>query len=348
VIWPVAAAVILGLLWSLVADANLFTNIRDYLLLASPIGRSITAAYYDYTLYPAEAFKPLAQKQLRTCVLAPSLARGDRHRIERIVRSRDYLPVPNGFPADLTISSDGAPRGLSLDSGGSRVLAVTDTTFFDAPDDVLATFSSRTDRNRMFRMLAMACLLLGLPLVLFTFLFSLLSLIPDLLITMAVSDMVTAALCLVVGISLLVPVYTGRKALAVPADPAGSLASPSVHTRIAALRQAVDAGRDVSGTILALDLTTQASIAERYWLARSLANAHRPEADRLLENLADDPVTLISCQALWAIGESERRDMIPWIIERIKTSSHWYFQMYAYRTLRTLGWVQPQSAHYSR
>jgi hypothetical protein len=73
--WPVSAALILALLWGLVLDRHLFTHIRDHLLLGSPVGQSITNAYYAYTLFPAETFKSLAQKQIRTCTLDASLDR---------------------------------------------------------------------------------------------------------------------------------------------------------------------------------------------------------------------------------------------------------------------------------
>lgn len=348
VVWPVAAAVILALLWSLVADANLFTNIRDHLLLPSRPGRSIADAYYGYTLYPAEAFKSLSQKQIRTCVLDDALDRNDRLRLEAIVRSRDYLPVPSGYPADLTIGPDESRSALALINGSDTVMTVQSPSFFDTPDDILARFADHLDDNRVFRSLTLVCLLIGFPLVLFTVLFSVLGLLPDLLVTMAISDVVAAVLCIAIGASLLVPVYRGHNAVAAPGDPAAGLASPSPVTRIAALRKAVMAQQDITGPALALKLAKSPSVAERYWLAHSLAYARRPEAAGLLRTLAEDPVAIVACQALWAMGKRESRNMIPWIIDRINTSSHWYIQMYAYRTLRTLGWVQPRSARFSQ
>jgi HEAT repeat protein len=67
----------------------------------------------------------------------------------------------------------------------------------------------------------------------------------------------------------------------------------------------------------------------------------------MLLDLADDPVPVVACQALWALGQRKDRQTIPEIVERIDASSHWYIQMYAYRALRTLGWVQPQSPQVS-
>ena len=342
VVWPVAAAVILALLWSLVADKDLFANIRDHLLLANPTGRAITAAYYDYTLYPAEAFKSLSQKQIRTCVLDGGLKGTDLARMERVVRTRDYLPVTAGVPADLTITAKGDPADLALANGNDTVLTVSKTDFLDTPDKILGRFSDELDHNRVFRTLTLACLLLGFPLVLFTFLFSAICLLPDLLVTMAVSDVLAAALCIAVGVSLLAPVYRGHNAMAAPVDPVADLSSASAATRIAALRSAVETHRDITRSALDLQLGKSRDVAERYWLARSLAYARHPEAQSLLNTLAEDPVSIVACQALWAMGKRNNRHMVPWIVERINASSHWYFQMYAYRTLRTLGWVQPR------
>jgi len=67
VLWPVSAAIVLALMWGMVMDRHLFTNIRDHLLLGTRAGQAITEAYYAYTLFPAEAFKALDQKQIRTC-----------------------------------------------------------------------------------------------------------------------------------------------------------------------------------------------------------------------------------------------------------------------------------------
>ena len=61
--------VLLTLIWGTQWDENLFIRIRDHLLLESTGGRAINDFYYRYTLYPAEAFKSLSQKMLKTCYL---------------------------------------------------------------------------------------------------------------------------------------------------------------------------------------------------------------------------------------------------------------------------------------
>lgn len=347
VVWPIAAAVILALVWSLVMDRHLFINIRDHLLLANRVGRSITNAYYEYTLFPAEAFKSLAQKQIRTCVLDSGLARNDWMLLERTVRAFDYLPMPAGYPADLIVGQDSARQGLILRHNRHTALTLSEQELLGDPDQALRTYSQHQDRNRMFRALTLACLTLGLPLVLFSFLFSALGLLPNLFLTVATSDVIAAFLCMTVGAIVLVPVYRGYKATAGPAAPPMALAAPSTVKRIAALRQACEKRRDITVEAIGLGLDNSPHIAERYWLARSLAYAKNPRAHALLQTLADDPVPIVACQALWAMGERKNRNVIPRIVDRIRTSSHWYIQMYAYRALRTLGWVQPRSPQLS-
>jgi len=58
---------LLAALWALQLDGRMFLNIRDKILLSNPVGTKINDFYYQYTLYPAEVFKSLDQKIIRTC-----------------------------------------------------------------------------------------------------------------------------------------------------------------------------------------------------------------------------------------------------------------------------------------
>lgn len=345
VLWPVSAAILLALLWGMVMDRHMFTNIRDHLLLGNRAGQAVTAAYYAYTLFPAEAFKSLEQKQIRTCVLDRSLPRSLRSRLERTLRSRDYLPVAAGHPADLTIARNSQSMQLDLISGHRTVFQVSEKELLTRPGEVLTRYSRELDRDGMFRRLTLTCLLLGFPLVLFAFLFSLLSCLPDLFLTVNLSNVIASVVCILVGGILLVPVYQGHSAPLAAKDSAAALSAAAATARIAALRQACDDRRDVFRQAQRLEKSPH--VAVRYWLARSLAYSKRPGARAMLLDLADDPVPVVACQALWAMGQRKDRQAIPEIVKRIDASSHWYIQMYAYRALRTLGWVQPESPQLS-
>ena len=343
VLWPVSAALVLTLMWGLFLDKQLFTNIRDHLLLSNRIGSAITNAYYNYTLFPAEAFKSLAQKQIRTCVLKADLAPTTYKRLERIMRSHDYLPVPEGYPADLTIEKDKQAAHFSIRDAKQRILTVSAEELFDHPQQVLERYSDQKDRNRMFRKLTLMCLLIGFPLVLYSVIFSFLVALPSLLFPVRLSLVIAVCLCVVIGLLLLSPVYLGHVATQSSQNPLLELASPAYASRIAALRRVCRNKQDISAEAVSHALATSPFIAERYWLARSLANAKRPEATAMLQHLASDPVPIVACQALLAMGKRKDQRMIPQIINCINTTPAWYIQMYAYRALRTLGWVQPQS-----
>jgi hypothetical protein len=343
VLWPVSATVILTLIWGLVLDNQLFINIRDHLLLANRVGQSITEAYYNYTLFPAEAFKSLAQKQIRTCVLNDSLGRTNSRQLERSMRSRDYLPVPGGYPADLTIGQDKDAARFSISDNQHRVLTVSAQELLGHPGKVLQSFSDQKDRNRRFRKLTLTCLLIGFPLVLYSFTFSLVVALPSLLFPVRLADVIATFFCIAIGIILLAPVYQGHAAAKTSRNPIADLASPSYATRIAALRRACENKQDIVAEAAKRALETSPYIAERYWLARSLAYANGSQAPAMLQHLAGDPASIVACQALWAMGQRKNQALIPKIIDRINTTPGWYIQMYAYNALRTLGWVQPQS-----
>jgi len=347
VLWPVSAAIVLALMWGMVMDRHLFTNIRDHLLLGTRAGQAITEAYYAYTLFPAEAFKALDQKQIRTCVLDESLNRSQRSRIERAFRTRDYLPLPPGNPADLTVGADKREKGIVLSDLNREIVRIPERELLAGPGDVLADYSQKMDRNRMFRRLTLTFLLLGFPLILFTFGFCIIGCLPNLFLPVNLSNIIAAATCVLVGGVLLVPVYQGHSAVTNNEAPDVALAAASINTRIAALRKACDSQQDISAEARRHQIAKSANIAERYWLARSLAYATNPIAHAILLNLADDPSAIVVCQAMWALGQRKDRTAIPEIIERIRASSHWYIQMYGYRALRTLGWAQPRSPQLS-
>jgi hypothetical protein len=347
VLWPVSAALVLALLWSLVLDRHMFTNIRDHLLLGNRVGQSVTDAYYQYTLFPAEAFKSLAQKQIRTMVFSESVDPASRNRIEQRLRNHDYLPISAGYPADVSIGLDSDTNHISLNDGDRAVLTVPEQELLGDTGKVLADYSQELDRNRVFRSLTLICLVVGLPLILFTVGFSVMGSLPNLFLTVNLSDIIAAVLCVLVGGILLWPVYIGHTSPHDLDKPSEGLFAASTITRIAVLRQACDDGQDVAAEARKHALEKSPAIAERYWLARSLACSSDPAAASMLSTLANDPVPIVACQALWAMGERRQRMVIPELIQRINDSSHWYIQMYTYRSLRKLGWVQRQSPQHS-
>jgi HEAT repeat protein len=82
---------------------------------------------------------------------------------------------------------------------------------------------------------------------------------------------------------------------------------------------------------------------ERYWLAWALATSPSPAASADVALLLDDPHINVRTQALEALAQRRDRGAGREILKRLQTSQDWYFQLYAYRALRTLGWNQTVS-----
>ena len=94
-------AFLLAVIWGVQADNRLFLNIRDFLLLSNPVGKSVNDFYYRYTLYPAEAFKSLEQKLQRPIRLTDIQPAALDRRVASQMRYRDYLVVGNDEPVEL-------------------------------------------------------------------------------------------------------------------------------------------------------------------------------------------------------------------------------------------------------
>lgn len=103
---PVIPLLLLALLWLPCAGGDVFLDIRDNLLMSNSFGTKISDFYYKYTLYPAEAFKSLDQKILRTCRLE-GMKDSTANLLEKKLLDHDYLNI-RGYPkADLEITEEG-------------------------------------------------------------------------------------------------------------------------------------------------------------------------------------------------------------------------------------------------
>jgi HEAT repeat protein len=59
-----------------------------------------------------------------------------------------------------------------------------------------------------------------------------------------------------------------------------------------------------------------------------------------LLRLLDDPQLNVQTMALEGLAQRRDRFAANQILRRLKNSQDWYFQIYAYRALRALGWNQ--------
>jgi hypothetical protein len=335
---PVA---VLALLWTSQIDSHLFVDFRDFLLLSNPVGTKINDFYYDYTLFPAEVFKSLDQKILKTCSLqnlekGPLLAR-----VERELLNYDYLAVGTDDAIDLKVAQDGDM--LVFKNGERTILQTTPADFFSHPGTALHEFSAKSDKQGFFRQLTFFSLVMGLPLTLYVILHTLVRLLCCFFLDGRASSLIASILCLIVGLSILIPFLYMRGTDIELKDVPQALASESWQERVAALRIIEQKGLEVSSFQPYPRLLTSPHIAERYWLVRGLAVSRRSETYRDLLAFLDDPHPNVVSMAFYGLGQRGDWRAVSEILTRIKTSVHWYNQWYGYKALRALGWKQKKS-----
>ncbi|MFZ5562573.1 MAG: hypothetical protein ACOZBW_00865, partial [Thermodesulfobacteriota bacterium] len=190
--WHLIFILVLLAIWAPRIDSNLFVNIKDNLMLTTDPGIGMVHLYYKYTLYPAEVFKPLAGKQVKTFALGdmdPATAAG----LEKILNHYNYYAVQDPGLADLVIR--GPVRAVELSRNGKPVMTVPAADFHQKSQEVLGAFSKRTDNARAFRSLTLWTLVWVAPLVIYLFVFAVFCLVPGLLLDLRVSSVAVPLLC---------------------------------------------------------------------------------------------------------------------------------------------------------
>ena len=205
---PLIPIVLLACLWGTRMDGHIFEDLRDNLLLPNPIGKRITDFYYRYTLYPAEVFKSLDQKTIKTCNLEQIRKRSFKRLLEGKLLNYDYLNTGGDGEVDLTIRKEG--KTLILENEGEVILRATANDFLSAPASILKQFSSETDRYSFFRKFTFFSLLIGFPITLYLFLYTGILFLLCRFFDLRVSSVATSIFCVSAGILLLVPLYLGK------------------------------------------------------------------------------------------------------------------------------------------
>ena len=341
---PLYPLAFLAIIWGIQADNRLFINIRDFLLLSNPVGKSVNDFYYRYTLYPAEAFKSLEQKLQRPIRLTDIRPAALGRRVASQLRYRDYLVVGNDEPVELEIKQAG--DDLDWLSNGTRILAVTPESFFSNPNAVLAQYSRQTDRSAFLRTFTFFGILLAFPILLYCGVFGILRLLTGLFLQPSRATLLSSILCFVIGIVLLVPVYQGGRRPVNAENLAAALDAADWRDRVAALKLIEQLQLDITDYPSYEKSITSRHLPERYWLAHALGLSKEDHTIDDLFTLLDDPQPNVVCQALYALGKRGRdrkSDIIETILAKIRSTDNWYVQRYAYLALRSLGWRQPAS-----
>ena len=335
---PFAPIALLTLIWTANADRFLFLDIRDFLLLSNPVGQKVDRFYYRYTLYPAQVFKTLQQKTLKTCRMPALEDNGNAKRLQHIFIENDYLPVEAAGPVDLEVNI--SRNNLELKHDGKPIIQTTVTAFFSQSQKFLQDFSLNMDKYGPFRQATIVCLVLGFPVLLYLTVFSVIHFAVGFFVPPFRAFLVTACLCFVIGLALLAPLVLGRSKTVPLEQVQEALNAPSWKQRVSALRTVVDRKAEIGKFPAYRQMLTSPHLPVRYWVTKALGASRQPQTFQALMVLLDDPHPNVVSMAFHALRQRGNRRVVGEILKRIKTSDHWYNQWYAYRTLRALGWSQ--------
>lgn len=333
--------IVLTVLWMSQADSHLFVGLRDNLLLSNSFGMKINDFYYKYTLYPAEVFKSLDQKTLKTCSLEHIDKKTIAGLLEKKLINHDYLDIKGNAVVDLTIAEH--DNILSFKNKGKTILKTPLKDFLSRRGNVLRDFSLRTDRYGLFRHFTFFSLLIGFPVTLYIVFYTIFCLISCAFVDTRISPVISGILCFLVGIALLVFFHIGAGAKVEEKDLHEAMVSAHWQDRVAALKLIQEKGLDIGNYNAYKGMLTSPHIPERYWLAKVLGASRQPETYKDLLVFLDDPYPNVVCMAFHSLAQRGEKEIVREIVKRIETSDHWYEQWYAYRALRTLGWKQVRS-----
>lgn len=333
--------ILLALLWSSQLEGNLFSNLRDQLLLSNTLGTKINDFYYRYTLYPAEALKTLDQKILKTCQLQNIRETHTKELLEKELAKYDYLCVKDAPKADLKIEQNN--NTLVFKNSGKVILKTTPTEFFFIPHKILREFSSKSDRHSFFRQFTLLSLLMAFPILLYIALYTLFYVLLRLFMGAGASSILASILCLTAGLALLAYFHSGKIENITRKNLVTALESERWQKRVAALKMIDREGLDIAGFSSYENFLESPRMVERYYLAKALGTSRQPETYKQLLLFLDDPHINVVCMALDSLGRRGNAQALQRIMEVLKTSNLWYEQWYAYKAMRRLGWNQTAS-----
>lgn len=332
---------LLALLWVTQFDNEMFLDLRDNLLLSNYYGRKFSNFYYTYTLYPAEAFKALNQKIIKTCGFKEIHNRTILLKLGRKLIDNDYLPLNDTAIINMVIHQK--DDHLELESDGRRILQTSVSQFLSDPRSILKRFSEKEDRHAIFRQLTFLSILIGFPVLIYTFLHAAFYYPGRFIMGRKAASLTASIICLLMGIIVLVYFQSNRSSSIRIQNIGEALRSNRWQIRMAALKMIQDKKLDIAGYAEYPYLINSATPQERYWLAKALAYSRRPGTfDDLLKLLHDKNLN-VRTMALFSLGLRNDPRAIPPILKYIENSEDWYGQMYAYKALRSLGWKQTKS-----
>lgn len=338
----VLPVVILGLLWAFQSSKDPFVDLRDAILLNNKPGLAVNDFYYDYTLYAARTFKPLDKRAMRTVYLSGNPNSKKKMVLRNKLLAAYYFVVEDKNAADIVITyGDGKDAPFILEGWcGRKIESLAYKEFLHAPGKHLEALADQCDLQKNFRSTVYSSLLLGLPMGIYTFLFSIMAGLASIWLGRKKGAAITAAVWMVIGLSLYTQLayFAHRGQEGKP--PQELLESSSSRERLAGLRNYMSKDLNIREHAVYDDLLHSPKMAERYWLARVLAHNQDKESLKDLLFLLKDPSPNVRCQAIWALGRRPWDRPSGYLEDIVKNSDHYYVQLYAYNALRRLGWRQ--------
>ncbi|MGD9183423.1 MAG: hypothetical protein PVG15_18205, partial [Desulfobacterales bacterium] len=199
----IVPVVVLALFLFWQADGRMFSDFRDIFLLSNPVGSRINNFYYKYTLYPAEIFKSLDQKMLKTCRVEKTKKVASARAIEKILIHHDYIPIQSNIAVDLEVIQKG--NDFVFKRGNESIYQITSKKFFANSDKAIALFAKKSDVHPIFRRITFLSLLVGLPIAVYVIGHGLISIVLGLFLNIKTSSIIASgiifALCLILFLS---------------------------------------------------------------------------------------------------------------------------------------------------
>lgn len=327
-------------------DRKIIIKIRDHLLFTNPVGQAASDFYYRYTLHAAQAFISFDQKTLRTYHLHSNLDGNKVRSIKKSLLRLDLLLVPELSQPDLSIivtNSNIVLHGKHNDRVSGEL-----TDFIKNPTELLKSYSKESDRFESLRLLIFFSFLFGFPSLFFLTIYGLLHIVVDLFVAprfhgrRGIREITIAFLFLCITIGLYYPLRVSDLVSISDEKIGSALESNDWVKRLAALQIIEHQRLELADYPHYRKIMPNASLVERFWLARALAASKSPQTYLDLLSMIDDIHPNVRCQVFYALGRRGDKKAIEIIKEQIMASDHWYTQWYGYLSLKRLGWHQGQ------
>jgi hypothetical protein len=334
---PVILAFIL-LFFARGTDSRIFSDFRDVFLMSNRVGMTINDFYYRYTLAPAEVFKSMDLKEIKTCVIK-SDDPGDPAvgMMTPFLLQRDYLVLETCADPDLLVSV--TPKTVSLIHHGRVIVEKQTAEFLSNVPNVLTEYSKRTDVYSGYRNFIALSLITGLPLLMYLMIHGLILALARLFMKQS-APVAASFIVPLIGLVSFTALYILAASPVSRSNLRDHLTSASPMNRVEGLKFMAEHRINPSEYPDSRRALESPHVLERYWYARALSANRSMDSYAQLLKLVDDPHPNVQCQAFYSLGNIGNKGAVEVIIDRIKVSRDWYSQWYAYKSLKRLGWIQ--------